>query len=146
MSPPKTNRPKTALRILRRILPRDDARYLIGDFTEIFEESRSERGIIYARFWIWRQVMCGLPGHRPCLCEFHEPGNGAFSRKVQGGGYAQGGGSQENPAHLAVPDRIFPSGICGSCGCHRIGDCVLPIHQDGLHRSGGLFKVRVIFN
>jgi hypothetical protein len=61
MSPPKTVRPKTALRILRRILPRDDARYLIGDFVEIFEEARTERGLLYARLWIWGQVLIGIP-------------------------------------------------------------------------------------
>jgi putative ABC transport system permease protein len=53
--------PKLALRMLRRILPRDDARYLMGDFTEIFEESRAERGVLYARLWIWWQVLIGLP-------------------------------------------------------------------------------------
>jgi putative ABC transport system permease protein len=61
MSLPKTNRPKTALRILRRIIPRDDAWYLIGDFVEIFEEARAERGLLYARLWIWWQVLIGIP-------------------------------------------------------------------------------------
>lgn len=61
MSPPETNRPKTALRILRRIVPRDDARYLIGDFVEIFEEIKAERGLLYARLWIWGQVLIGIP-------------------------------------------------------------------------------------
>ena len=61
MSPPKTYRPRMALRILRRILPREDARYLIGDIVEIFEEARAERGLLYARLWIWTQVLIGIP-------------------------------------------------------------------------------------
>ena len=61
MSPLKTSRSGTSLRILRRILPRDDARYLIGDYVEIFEEIRAERGLLYARLWIWAQVLIGIP-------------------------------------------------------------------------------------
>jgi putative ABC transport system permease protein len=61
MNPSKTGLPKTALRILRRIVPRDDARYLIGDFVEIFEELRAERGPVCARLWIWWQVLIGFP-------------------------------------------------------------------------------------
>jgi putative ABC transport system permease protein len=52
---------KLALRILRRILPREDARYLMGDFAEIFEELRAERGVLYARLWICWQVLTSLP-------------------------------------------------------------------------------------
>jgi len=49
------------LRILRRIVPRDDARYLIGDFVEIYRELRSERGPVWACLWIWSQVLIGIP-------------------------------------------------------------------------------------
>jgi len=61
MNPPNTDLPKAALRILRRIVPHDDARYLIGDFVEIFEGLRAECGPVCARLWIWWQVVCGLP-------------------------------------------------------------------------------------
>ena len=49
------------MRILRRIVPRDDARYLIGDFVEIYRELRSERGPVWACLWIWSQVLIGIP-------------------------------------------------------------------------------------
>jgi putative ABC transport system permease protein len=61
MNHPNTGMPKAALRILRRIVPRDDARYLIGDFVEIYRELRSERGPVWACLWIWSQVMIGIP-------------------------------------------------------------------------------------
>ena len=61
MSPPNTDLPKAALRILRRIVPHDDARYLIGDFVEIFEGLRADRGPVCARLWIWWQVLIGIP-------------------------------------------------------------------------------------
>jgi putative ABC transport system permease protein len=61
MNNPNTGMPKAALRILRRIVPRDDARYLIGDFVEIYRELRSERGPVWACLWIWAQVLIGIP-------------------------------------------------------------------------------------
>ena len=61
MNNPKTLIPKAALRILRRILPRDDARYLLGDFAEIYGELRSEHGSLRAVLWIWGQVLIGIP-------------------------------------------------------------------------------------
>ena len=61
MSHPNTRIPKAAIRILRRIVPRDDARYLMGDYAEIFGELRSERGSLRAFLWIWWQVLIGVP-------------------------------------------------------------------------------------
>ncbi len=61
MSHPKTVIPKAVLRMLRRILPRDDARYLIGDFAEIYGELRSDRGSLRAGLWIWGQALIGIP-------------------------------------------------------------------------------------
>ena len=61
MRHPNSRPPKSAVRILRRIVPREDARYLIGDFVEIYKEMTSEHGAFRARLWIWGQVLIGIP-------------------------------------------------------------------------------------
>ena len=52
---------RSAFRILRRLMPREDVRSLTGDYVEIFRDLQSERGPLAARLWLWWQVLAGLP-------------------------------------------------------------------------------------
>ncbi len=61
MHHPDRTLPKAAFWLLRRMLPRSDARSLTGDYLEIFKSLREERGALYGRFWIWGQVVLGFP-------------------------------------------------------------------------------------
>jgi putative ABC transport system permease protein len=61
MSLPNFGLPNTVLKIIRRIMPHDDARYLEGDFIEIYEELVSDHGLFRARLWIWWQVLICIP-------------------------------------------------------------------------------------
>jgi predicted permease len=54
--------PKTARKILTRILPISEREALIGDFDELFFDKHKKMGYLPALLWYWMQVLILLPG------------------------------------------------------------------------------------
>ncbi len=48
--------------VLKRILPRRDSVYLLGDISEIYTTIAREHNQIYARIWFYFQILKSLPG------------------------------------------------------------------------------------
>jgi len=47
--------------LLRRIFSSDEARFLSGDFQEIYTEIAEARGSFRAGLWLWWQILVGIP-------------------------------------------------------------------------------------
>ena len=57
------NIPGPARKLLEHILPERDARYLFGDYEELYNQKRNSSGALSANIWIWLQVFRSLPGY-----------------------------------------------------------------------------------
>ena len=53
---------KTALRLLRHLLPPEDEAFLEGCYEEMYDRAASEKGRPFANRWIWSQVLRSIPG------------------------------------------------------------------------------------
>ena len=54
--------PSTALWVLERILPQEDSSFLNGNFSDLFEEKKRNRGRFHSNVWIWKEILKSLPG------------------------------------------------------------------------------------
>jgi len=54
--------PSIASWFLKRILPREEAPFLLGDFEEIYINTVKKNGNFLARLWLWSQILKNSPG------------------------------------------------------------------------------------
>lgn len=58
---PKSIPPK-ALWVLKRILPKQDLEQINGNFEDLYENIAATKGYVFARIWIWGEIIKSLPG------------------------------------------------------------------------------------
>lgn len=54
--------PAIAAWFLKKILPKKDSYFLLGDFEEIYKKKYEEKGPFFARAWYWGQLFRNAPG------------------------------------------------------------------------------------